>query len=139
MAEVQEAALRGDGLHHRGFSARAQPAALIEVLSVKVFVPLAPAAGTALYARSTSCPPSPSQASVQPRGGLTVAVVWLIPTPPMSIAPGVTVVTLGTATLLTLPALSFVPGGVSNGVPVSTPWKSVIPPFHFCADESLNR
>ena len=67
-----------------------------------------------------------------------MAVVEFTPSPPTSIAPGVTVVTLGTASVLTEVVLTFVATAVSQTVAVSTPWKSVMPPFHFSAAERVN-
>ena len=78
-----------------------------------------------------------SKDSVQPVGGATVADVLLGPTPPTSIAPGVTVVTPGTVRpVADTDGSTAVEPGVSNGVTGSTPRKAVIPPFHFCAVDS---
>ncbi|WP_245159996.1 hypothetical protein, partial [Blastococcus sp. CT_GayMR19] len=57
---------------------------------------MTPAAGRACPATSRFCPPVGSPNSVQPLGGDAVAVVLLKPTPPISIAPAVVVVTPGT-------------------------------------------
>ena len=85
-----------------GLRAVRQAATALAVLKVQVAVPVAPAVAWVLSACSAIWPPVVSQRSVQPVGGVAPGVELSKPRPPISIAPLLAVVTLGTAMLVAL-------------------------------------
>jgi hypothetical protein len=81
---------------HAGRSARIQPAEATALDNVQVCAPVAPAAVRLCVASSVTWAPVPSNASVHPEGGVTPVDELSSPTPPMTIAPAVVVLTPGT-------------------------------------------
>jgi hypothetical protein len=82
--------------HHAGRSARIQPVEAVALDDVQVCAPVAPTAARLCVASSVTWAPVLSNASVHPVGGVTAVDELSIPTPPMTIAPAVVVVTSGT-------------------------------------------
>jgi hypothetical protein len=80
----------------RGLRARTQPPTAVALLIVQVTSPEGPAVPVWRCASSDTWAPVLSHASAQPDGAVTAFAMLSSPTPPISIAPSVTVVVLGT-------------------------------------------
>ena len=123
--EATGAAGEGGGVDEpplAGFSAVRQTATAFAVLKVQVAVPLAPAVAWTRSACSAICPSADSQRSVQPVGAEAPGVELSKPTPPISIALLLAVVTLGPAMLLArYVVFTAVTTLLSRGVVLLTP------------------
>ena len=124
--------------YRAGRSTANQPAAARADENVHVFPPLLPATPWTPSLYSWRLPPR-SHRSVIPAGPVTTTDTFeeFMLAPPISIAPGIVVVTAGTVRLLTTAELAPVLTGASSGFVLLTPLYRAMPALPVVADENV--